>query len=153
MRALGRVPGSAVSAVPCFVALVTVGAFLIPLGAEGGTLPPDSDPGGPYTFCLGRPDLQLVLDGTFSSDSDGTLVFYEWDWTPPLHFIPPDATGSTVDATAAFGVFSPGIYDVALRVTDNDTMQAADFTMVTVFSASDCPIPDDDLLFEDGFES
>lgn len=104
-------------------------------------IPPDSDPGGPYIFCetIAEP---FILDGSGSSDADGNIVSWEWDFTPqPLNQDFADAAGQMVDVTAVFKGFGPGVYDVALRVTDNDGGTNVDFTTVQVFSAADCPNP------------
>jgi plastocyanin len=102
-------------------------------------LPPDSDPGGPYTFCLGR-DAAVPLNGSGSADPDGTILSWEWDFTPPLNFTPPDLTGEHAEASS-FSSAAPGTYDVALRVTDNDGISDTDFATVTVFSLAGCPKP------------
>ncbi len=100
--------------------------------------PPDSNPGGPYSFCLQY--QPWILDGSQSSDPDGSVVSYEWDFspTPPLNF--GDATGQFADATSHFVGLAPGVYDVALRVTDNNTLTDVDFTTVRVLGPNDpCP--------------
>ena len=101
-------------------------------------IPPNADPGGPYRFCIGSGSL--VLDGSNSSDLDGTIVSWEWDFDPqPLDLSFDDASGEMVDVTAFFSGLGPGLYDVALRVTDNDTGTNTDFTSVRVFDANNCP--------------
>lgn len=101
-------------------------------------IPPDSNPGGPYTSCqdLGLP---VILDGSDSFDPDGQIVAWDWD-LPPLDGQFNDASGEVVDATAHFGALSPGIYDVGLRVTDNDTLTDVDFATVEIFGPGDCPL-------------
>ncbi|MCC7011880.1 MAG: PKD domain-containing protein [Planctomycetes bacterium] len=97
--------------------------------------PPNSNPGGPYEFC---PAYQpWILDGTGSSDPDGSVVLYEWDFSPqpPLNFS--DATGPTVDATSYFLALGPGVYDIALRVTDDAGGSNVDFSVVRVLSPND----------------
>jgi VCBS repeat-containing protein len=105
-----------------------------PVNVVAGALPPNSNPGGAYTFCAGS---SLTLDGSASTDPDGNITTYEWDWTPPLNFSPPDATGVSVNATAAFAGFAAGTYDLALRVTDNNGVSNTDFTTVVVKAAGD----------------
>ena len=98
--------------------------------------PPDADPGGPYNFC---PQSQpWILDGTHSSDPDGTIVLYEWDFNPqPLNLSFNDAFGPTVDVTAYFSSLPPGTYDVGLRVHDDVGNVNTDFTVVRVLPAGD----------------
>ncbi len=48
-----------------------------------------------------------------SSDSDGSIVSYEWDWTTDGTY---EGSGETADYTYSSG----GNYDVTLRVTDDD---------------------------------
>lgn len=94
--------------------------------------PPNSNPGGPYTFCIGK-NPPFVLDGSKSFDIDGTIVSYEWDFDPqPLDLDFNDGIGVMVDVTTYFSSLPPGIYDVALRVTDDNTLQNIDFGKVLV---------------------
>jgi PKD repeat protein len=100
---------------------------------------PNSNPGGPYSICLVRNDT-VVLDGTGSSDPDGAIVAYGWDFDPqPLDVDFDDASTPTVDATAFFRGLGPGTYDVGLRVRDNDGRTNVDFTTVTVHGSATCP--------------
>lgn len=102
--------------------------------------PPNSNPGGPYEFCLGT-SQRLVLDGRRSSDPDGQIVRWGWDYRPqPLDLSFNDATTPTVDVTTYFSTLPPGRYDVGLRVWDNNGLEDTDFTTVTVYSTSACPL-------------
>ncbi|MCY3004082.1 MAG: PKD domain-containing protein [Planctomycetota bacterium] len=98
--------------------------------------PPDSEPGGPYTFC---PQVTpWLLDGSRSSDPDGSIVLYEWDYSPqPLNLSFNDATGVTVDVTSFFMQLGPGVYNVGLRVWDDLGNPDTDFTTVRVLPAGD----------------
>ncbi len=108
--------------------------------------PPNSNPGGPYDFCLGT-SQRLILDGRRSSDPDGTIVRWAWDYQPqPLDLSFNDAFGSTVDVTAYFSTLPPGRYDVGLRVRDNNGLEDTDFTTVTVYSTSACPLYPPDFV-------
>lgn len=94
--------------------------------------PPNSNPGGPYVFCIDK-NPPFVLDGSKSFDIDGQIVSYEWDFDPqPLDLDFDDGIGVTVDVTAYFSSLPPGLYDVALRVTDDNTLQNVDFGKVQV---------------------
>ncbi|MFL6179801.1 MAG: PKD domain-containing protein [Actinomycetes bacterium] len=70
--------------------------------------PPNVDPAADFTFsCWG---LDCDFDGTASSDSDGSIVGYTWDFG--------DLGSDTVDKpNHVFG--SGDTYDVSLTVTDN----------------------------------
>ncbi len=71
--------------------------------------PPVADPGGPYTVDEG---VALSLDGSVSSDPDGTVVSWGWDC---------DGNGSyeTSGATPTCTFADDGVYAVALLVTDD----------------------------------
>ena len=69
--------------------------------------PPLADPNGPYTGVVGVP---VMFDGTGSSDPDGTIVSYDWDFGDGT-----TGTGPQPQHTYA----APGVYDVTLTVTDD----------------------------------
>ena len=65
---------------------------------------------------------EVVLDGSGSSDSDGTIVSYAWrEGGTPL------ANG--VNPTVSLAV---GTHTIELEVTDNDSQTAVDTVVVTV---------------------
>ena len=101
-------------------------------------IPPDSNPGGPYTFCAdtGGP---FKLDGSHSFDPDGQIVSWGWELDQPPNGSYDDATGEIIDVTAYFMGLGPGHYDVGLKVTDNNTLTDIDFTTVNVYGPGDCP--------------
>ena len=68
---------------------------------------------------IGAAPLSVVLDGSPSSDPDGSIREYRWEWNGG------SAAGSTVETT-----FGTGVYDVTLTVVDNDGL--ADATLVRV---------------------
>lgn len=65
----------------------------------------------------------IQFDASASSDPDGNITDYQWDWTSDGSW---DATGQT----AAHSYSSSGDHDVTLQVTDNDG--ATDSTTQTV---------------------
>ena len=67
----------------------------------------------------GAAPFSVLLDGTPSTDADGSILEYRWEWNGG------SATGSTVRTT-----FTTGVYDVTLTVVDNDGL--ADATVVRV---------------------
>ncbi len=68
----------------------------------------------------GAAPLLTVLDGSASSDSDGTIVSYAWNWNGG------NATGATPQVT-----FPVGVYTVTLTVTDNGGLTDTDVVQVT----------------------
>jgi PKD repeat protein len=75
----------------------------------------------------------VMFDASASFDSDGTIVLYEWDW---------DGDGVyDADNTAPTGMGAqytlPGIYNVGLRVTDNDGLTDTTSLTVTILSAEE----------------
>lgn len=78
-------------------------------GAGGGTVP-NQPPAA--AFDSSASFLKLSVDGSDSSDADGTVVSYDWNW----------GDGSSHDSgrTASHAYDVPGTYTVTLTVTDND---------------------------------
>ena len=70
--------------------------------------PPVADPNGPYNGTAG---VELTLDGSGSSDVDGTIVTYEWDFGDGNN-------GTGVAPTHTYA--ADGSYTVSLTVTDDD---------------------------------
>ena len=75
-----------------------------------GNQPPVADPNGPYTGTAGIP---LSFDGSESTDPDGTIAFYDWDFGDGTVLLDAGPTPSHTYAAV-------GIYNVTLAVTDND---------------------------------
>jgi len=71
-------------------------------------IPPTCNAGGPYA---GPANVPIQFNGTGSSDPDGTIVSYEWDFGD-------GATGSGPTPTHSYTQF--GLYTVTLCVTDDD---------------------------------
>jgi hypothetical protein len=68
----------------------------------------------------------VTLDGTGSSDTDGTIVSFEWE-----------EGGATIAAGATPSVsLSVGTHMIALTVTDNDGATASDSVVITVLAGS-----------------
>jgi PKD repeat protein len=71
-------------------------------------VPPKADPGGPYTGYVGMP---VQFDSTGSSDIDGEIISYEWNFDD----------GSTSDEQNPIHIFTKkGTYEVELTVIDSD---------------------------------
>ena len=71
----------------------------------------------------GTAPLTVQLNGTTSSDPDGSIVGYQWSWEGG------SATTATAEAT-----FTEGVYSVALTVTDNDGATDIDVVTIEVFA-------------------
>ena len=87
-------------------------------------LPPHAHAGPDQTVPDNNGDgTELVaLDGTASSDSDGSIVSYEWS-----------EGGTPIGAGATAGVWlSVGVHSLTLEVTDDDGDSATDSVVVTV---------------------
>ena len=93
--------------------------------------PPVADPNGPYSGTTGSP---VLFDGTGSSDPDGTIVAYDWDFG--------DGNTGTGD-TPSHSYAADGTYTVSLTVTDND---GASDTATTTAAISAPDVLDLDLV-------
>jgi PKD repeat protein len=93
--------------------------------------PPVADPNGPYTGVVG---VAVMFDGTGSSDPDGTIVSYDWDFGD-------GSTGTGPQPQHAYA--APGVYDVTLTVTDDtgDTSAPAT-TTATIDPVNQAPTAD-----------
>ncbi len=90
---------------------------------------PVADPNGPYTGTAG---VAVLFDGTGSSDVDGTIVTYAWDFGDGNA-----GTGPTPSHTYA----AAGTYTVALTVTDNGTPALSDTATTTATIAAAPNVP------------
>jgi len=94
-------------------------------------LAPSADAGGPYSGTKGFP---VALDGSASSDVDGTIVSWDWDCQ----------NDGVVDITAAAGTGDSctynavGTYTIGLVVTDDDG--GTDSATVSVSIGNDAPV-------------
>ncbi len=104
-----------------------------------GQPPPNQDPvadaGGPYS---GQTGAQVQLDGTGSTDPDGTITDYAWDFGD-------GSSGSGASPTHAYA--SAGSYTATLTVTDDDGATHSATADVTV---SDQPPPNEDPVADAG---
>jgi PKD repeat protein len=103
---------------------------LVSVSLQGtGNYPPTADAGGPYAETEGQ---SVILDGSGSSDTGGSIVQYEWD-------VDDDGTYeySTSSPTQSHTYDQDGIYTVRLRVTDN--LGATDEATATATIADTSP--------------
>ena len=94
--------------------------------------PPVSDAGDPYSGTVNQP---VQFDGSGSSDPDGNIVSYEWDFGDGH-----TGTGSMLEHTYT----KADTFIVSLTVTDNGGASAKQMTMATIVPANLAPIADAD---------
>ena len=97
---------------------------------EMSNLPPAADAGGPYTVVEGS---SVVLDGSGSSDPDGDIVSYEWDFDYDGETFTTNETGVDPAFNAAPSS-GPDTVTIALRVTDDGGLTDLATTMVTILA-------------------
>jgi PKD repeat protein len=110
----GATPQHAYAAVGTYTVSLVVtddeGAVSVPATTTANidvNQPPTADPNGPYTGVVG---VNVMFDGTASSDPDGTIVSYDWDFGD-------GSTGTGASPQHAYA--AAGTYTVSLTVTDN----------------------------------
>ena len=91
--------------------------------------PPMANANGPYSGTTGVP---VMFDGTASTDSDGTIVSYDWDFG--------DGTTMTdAGPTPSHTYLSDGIFTVTLTVTDDAGATGMDTTTATIGPVANQP--------------
>lgn len=86
--------------------------------------PPVAEAGGPYTGIAGT---AVTFDGSASSDSDGSIISYEWDF----------GDGNTSSDRNPENTYpTTGTYTVTLKVTDDDNAESTDTASVIITDAS-----------------
>lgn len=104
-----------------------------PLGYfAGGNLAPTANAGGPYT---GQTNSEIEFDGSGSTDSDGNIVGYRWDWTNDGTY----ETGWLSKSTTTNIYSQAGTYTVKLQVKDNDGATDTDISQVTIIFVNQKP--------------
>jgi len=86
---------------------------------------PTADPSGPYTALLGE---EITFDGSGSSDSDGKIAQYIWDFGD-------DSTGSEVSPVHTYT--EAGEYTVTLTVEDDDGALSEEVTTTATIEAEE----------------
>lgn len=85
-----------------------------------GNMPPASNPNGPYSGTVG---IAIMFDGTASSDPDGNIVSYNWDF----------GDGNVGSGQTPVHIYTtPGTYNVTLTVTDNAGATDSAMTTATI---------------------
>jgi hypothetical protein len=88
-------------------------------------LPPDAEAGADQSIAL--PTVSVTLDASGSTDSDGTIVSYEWtkvSGPAVFNIVSPNSIATTVNSLIT------GTYVFQLEVTDN--LGATNIDMVTI---------------------
>ncbi|MCK5591217.1 MAG: lamin tail domain-containing protein, partial [Candidatus Pacebacteria bacterium] len=105
-------------------------------------IPPENIP--PVADAVADPMIVMLgtgidFDGTGSTDSDGTIVSYYWDFT----------TGDTANTATTTYIFSAtGTYSVVLTVTDDDNATGTDMVIIIV-EEGDNPINSGDVIINE----
>ena len=109
--------------------------------------PPSEVPTASFTASptSGKAPLEVSFDASGSSDLDGTIDSYRWDFIPYKSY----GTGSGVSVSYTFD--SAGTYDVELTVTDNDGATDSTRKTITVESSpgkTDYRVGEKEILVE-----
>ena len=99
----------------------TAVSLTIEVTAAQRKLPPAAVIGGPY---FGQPGESLNFDASGSTDDDGTIARFLWDFG--------DGSGFVQGATVAHSYVNEEIYALTVAVTDNDGLTSAVATTVTI---------------------
>lgn len=116
--------------------------LVLTMGSTGGTTPPPPPPPAPVNQppvakisavpLTGNAPLSVAFNGTGSTDSDGTVASYAWNFGNGA-----TATGATVSYTYN----SVGTYNTVLTVTDNAGAQSSASVSINVTQATLPPPP------------
>jgi len=101
----------------------------------GGTItntPPTAKAGGPYT---GTINAQVTFDGSESTDAEGPITGYKWDFENDGEY----DTDWLTTATTTHTYSSTGIFTVKLRVKDNLGTSSTDTATVDISEVSGIP--------------
>ena len=98
-----------------------------PCGGSGGNIPPTA------SFIYNCSDLACNFDGSASSDADGSIATYSWDFGDG---------NSASTATAANTYAASASYSVTLTVTDDQGASTATSQVVTVSDGTPPPVVD-----------
>lgn len=85
-----------------------------------GNMAPTADANGPYVGTAGQP---VLFDGSGSTDADGTIVAYEWDFGD-------GGTGTGISPAHTYA--ASGTFNVTLTVTDNGGLSDSAMTTAAI---------------------
>ncbi|GAG53569.1 unnamed protein product [marine sediment metagenome] len=92
---------------------------------------PVADPGGPYTSMM---DKEIPFDGSESSDPDGSIDFYRWNFG--------DGSSEILDIYPKHSYSESGTYVVTLTVVDNDGRSSTETTSAIISESFNvAPVP------------
>jgi PKD repeat protein len=96
---------------------------------SGANIAPTAAPGGPYSGKVGQ---SVAFDGTGSSDPDGSIVSYSWNFG--------DGSALASGATPSHTYTSIGNYTVTLTVTDNGGASSFATTTASITQVNQAPV-------------
>jgi len=105
----------------------------------------NADPGGPYAASEGAP---VLIDGGGSTDPDGEIVLYEWDWNGDEVY---DEATTTCTVTHTWNDDYSGV--IWLRVTDNQGAQHEASTIIQIDNVAPTAESGDDITINLGEEA
>jgi PKD repeat protein len=101
------------------------------ISTSSGPQPPVARPGGPYS---GTVNASVSFDGSASTDADGHIVSYDWNF----------GNGGTASGAQAMHAYAAaGTYTVTLTVTDDAGLKATATATVTIAA----PTSDGETLY------
>lgn len=118
----------------------TVGSGTVSVNVPVGSTEPPANAAPAALFTSNVNGLTVTVDGSGSSDSDGTVASYAWDFGDG---------GTATGVTAAHTYATAGTYSIRLTVRDNDGASATVVRQVGV--SADNPPPAGDTLARDAF--
>jgi len=95
--------------------------FFTTMATPPNNIPPVAHPGGPY---IAKPEQTILFDGSQSSDLDGEVVFYRWNFG--------DGSSQILARQPTHSYHTNGDYTVSLTVIDDNGTSATASTTVTI---------------------
>lgn len=99
---------------------------------------PTADASGPYYANVNN---AITFDGSGSTDSDGSITGYRWDWTNNGEY----DTDWLTSATTTHSYPNAGTYTVKLQIKDDDGICGTDTATATISPLGETPIPTADV--------
>jgi len=95
--------------------------FFTTMATPPNNIPPVAHPGGPY---IAKPEQTILFDGSQSSDPDGEVVFYRWNFG--------DGSSQILAKQPTHSYRNNGDYTVSLTVIDDSGTSATASTTVSI---------------------
>ena len=123
-----RVPGiSTALLIAAFLFFLTLSACSSSGGDDDNSTPADTSNTAPTASAGSDQTLDegsnVLLDGSASSDSDGTIISWNWEF---------DEDVTKIGETVNYSFNQTGVYIVTLTVTDDDGATGNDTILVTI---------------------